>query len=65
MIENIPQNKQIHIIAGPNGAGKTSSARIVLLPNWLKTNEFINADEIAKKTRDEVFDIIGLGIKKN
>ena len=23
------------------------------------------ADEIAKKTRDEVFDIIGLGIKKN
>jgi predicted ABC-type ATPase len=40
--------KQIHIIAGPNGAGKTSLARVTLLPNFLKGNEFINADEIAK-----------------
>jgi predicted ABC-type ATPase len=40
--------KQIHIIAGPNGAGKTSHARITLLPQFLKTNEFVNADEIAK-----------------
>ena len=40
--------KQIHIIAGPNGAGKSSHARISLLPQFLKSNEFINADEIAK-----------------
>lgn len=40
--------KQIHIIAGPNGAGKSSHARITLLPNFLSSNEFINADEIAK-----------------
>lgn len=46
--EKMTKPKQIHIIAGPNGAGKSSSARIVLLPNWLQTNEFINADEIAK-----------------
>ncbi len=50
----MPQrNKQIHILAGPNGSGKTSNARIVLLPNWLKTNEFINADEIAKNLSPE------------
>ncbi len=42
------KTKQIHIIAGPNGAGKSSSARVVLLPNWLQTNEFVNADDIAK-----------------
>lgn len=41
-------DKLIHIIAGPNGAGKTSHARITLLPDFLNTNEFINADEIAK-----------------
>lgn len=40
--------KQIHIIAGPNGAGKSSHARVSLLPQFLKSNEFINADEIAK-----------------
>ena len=40
--------KQIHIIAGPNGSGKSSLARITLLPQFLKTNEFVNADEIAK-----------------
>lgn len=42
------KNKQIHIIAGPNGAGKSSLARITLLPDFLKSNVFINADEIAK-----------------
>jgi len=47
------QDKQIHIIAGPNGAGKTSNARVVLLPNSLKTSEFINADEIAKNLSPE------------
>jgi len=41
-------DKLIHIIAGPNGAGKTSHSRITLLPDFLNTNEFINADEIAK-----------------
>lgn len=41
-------DKQIHIICGPNGAGKSSSARVVLLPDWLQANEFVNADEIAK-----------------
>jgi len=41
-------DKQIHIIAGPNGAGKSSHARITLLPDFLSSNEFINADEIAK-----------------
>lgn len=40
--------RQIHIIAGPNGAGKSSHARITLLPDFLKSNEFVNADEIAK-----------------
>ncbi len=42
------ENKQIHIIAGPNGAGKSSHARITLLPQFLQSNEFVNADEIAK-----------------
>ncbi|MBM3579508.1 MAG: zeta toxin [Alphaproteobacteria bacterium] len=41
-------SKQIHIIAGPNGAGKTSYARVALLPDFLGSNEFVNADEIAK-----------------
>ncbi len=41
-------DKQIHIIAGPNGAGKSSLARITLLPDFLSSKEFINADEIAK-----------------
>ncbi len=40
--------KQIHIIAGANGAGKSSLARVTLLPDFLKSNEFVNADEIAK-----------------
>lgn len=41
-------SRQIHIIAGPNGVGKTSHARITLLPDFLQSNEFVNADEIAK-----------------
>jgi len=40
--------RQIHIIAGPNGAGKSSFARVSLLPQFLRSNEFVNADEIAK-----------------
>lgn len=42
------KDRQIHIIAGANGAGKSSHARITLLPQFLQSNEFINADEIAK-----------------
>ena len=47
------ENKQIHIIAGPNGAGKSSHARITLLPDFLSSNEFINADDIAKMLSPE------------
>ncbi len=36
----------IYIIAGSNGAGKTTLAN-VLLPEFLKCNEFVNADSIA------------------
>ncbi|MCQ2370253.1 MAG: zeta toxin family protein [Paludibacteraceae bacterium] len=39
--------KQLFIIAGPNGAGKTT-ASYTILPEVLKCNEFVNADEIAK-----------------
>lgn len=35
------------ILGGPNGAGKTTAAR-VLLPEFFKLNEFLNADEIAR-----------------
>ncbi len=34
------------ILAGPNGAGKTTAARL-LLPQYLQTFEFVNADHIA------------------
>ena len=37
----------IYIIAGPNGAGKTTAA-YSLLPDVFETNEFVNADEIAR-----------------
>ena len=49
----MPQEKQIHIIAGPNGAGKSSHARVTLLPNFLSSHAFINADEIAKMLSPE------------
>ena len=39
--------KQIIFVCGPNGAGKTTSA-FLLLPDFFKTNEFVNADEIAR-----------------
>ena len=45
---DMDDSKQLYIIAGPNGAGKSSHARITLLPDFLKVNEFVNADEIAK-----------------
>ncbi|MGO8759140.1 MAG: AAA family ATPase [Terracidiphilus sp.] len=40
--------KEIVIIGGPNGAGKTTAAR-VLLPEFLRDHEFLNADEIARE----------------
>lgn len=46
-------DKQIHIIAGPNGAGKSSCARVTLLPDFLSSKEFVNADEIAKVLNPE------------
>ena len=38
--------KEMYIIAGPNGAGKTTAA-YDLLPHFLHTNEYVNADSIA------------------
>lgn len=40
------EDRELHIISGPNGAGKTTSAKS-LLPDFLETNEFVNADKIA------------------
>ncbi len=42
------ESKDIFILGGPNGAGKTTAAR-VLLPDFLRENEFLNADEIARE----------------
>jgi len=39
--------KRLFIISGSNGAGKTT-ASYTILPEMLKCNEFVNADEIAK-----------------
>jgi predicted ABC-type ATPase len=39
-------NPRLFIIAGPNGAGKTTSA-ITLLPEFLRCEEYVNADGIA------------------
>ena len=39
--------KKLYIISGCNGAGKTT-ASFTILPEMLKCNEFVNADEIAK-----------------
>ena len=38
--------KEIVILGGPNGAGKTTAAN-VLLPEFLGTYKFLNADELA------------------
>ena len=40
--------KEIVILGGPNGAGKTTAAN-VLLPEFLGTYKFLNADEIARE----------------
>jgi predicted ABC-type ATPase len=43
-----PKDKPVvFMIGGPNGAGKTTSA-LRLLPKFLDTYEFVNADEIAR-----------------
>lgn len=39
--------EEIWIIAGCNGAGKSTAAQ-ALLPSYLGTNQFVNADEIAR-----------------
>lgn len=39
--------KRLFIISGCNGAGKTT-ASYTILPEILKCDEFVNADEIAK-----------------
>jgi predicted ABC-type ATPase len=41
------ESKDIFILGGPNGAGKTTAAS-VLLPEKLRLNAFLNADEIAR-----------------
>jgi predicted ABC-type ATPase len=48
--------KQIHIIAGTNGAGKTTKADLLLPKGFLQTNEFVNADNIAKGISPYNFD---------
>lgn len=40
-------DKNLYIISGCNGAGKTTASYTVL-PEILKCNEFVNADEIAR-----------------
>lgn len=44
--------KEIVIIGGPNGAGKTTAAR-VLLSDFFRLHEFLNADEIAREIAPE------------
>ncbi len=38
----------LYIMAGPNGAGKTTAA-YTLLPEVMKTKEFVNADEPGRR----------------
>jgi predicted ABC-type ATPase len=40
--------KDIVILGGSNGAGKTTAARI-MLPEFFRLHEYLNADEIARK----------------
>jgi predicted ABC-type ATPase len=42
------ESKDIFILGGPNGAGKTTAAEI-LLPQRLRIDSFLNADEIARE----------------
>lgn len=42
-----PMERHLYIISGCNGAGKTTASYTVL-PEILKCNEFVNADEIAR-----------------
>ena len=41
------ERPSVYLIGGPNGAGKTTMA-LSLLPRFLDTHEFVNADEIAR-----------------
>ena len=42
---------KLYIIAGCNGAGKTTASYTVL-PEILECREFVNADEIAKRSEE-------------
>jgi predicted ABC-type ATPase len=44
--------KEIVLIGGPNGAGKTTASR-VLLSEFFRLHEFLNADEIAREIAPE------------
>lgn len=46
------EGKDIFILGGPNGAGKTTAAE-VLLPQKLRIDSFLNADEIARRISPE------------
>ena len=46
------EGKDIFILGGANGAGKTTAAE-VLLPQKLRINAFLNADEIARRTAQQ------------
>lgn len=52
MHESWKQVKDILLLGGPNGAGKTTASR-VLLPEFFTENEFLNADEIARRIAPE------------
>lgn len=43
-----PEPREIVILGGSNGAGKSTAAH-VLLPEFLETSVFLNADEIARE----------------
>lgn len=47
--------RDILLLGGPNGAGKTTTAR-VLIPEFLKLHEFLNADEFARSIASENID---------
>lgn len=43
----VGEKPEVFMLGGPNGAGKTTAA-LSLLPHFLNTYEFVNADEIAR-----------------
>lgn len=45
-----PERPQIFVLSGPNGAGKTTAASVVP-PERLGVDQFVNADLIARGSR--------------